>query len=105
MRGPATRVNWLKAKAGKSHAEVTDRSAWDWYAGSCSCGLPPGAACRGAPGVRESDPFTITLREFALILPFTNRCLWTGAKRRGCNLTVISDNRPLGSSPFPFRNL
>jgi hypothetical protein len=104
MRALTTRVNWLKAKAGTPHAEVTDRSAWDWYAGSCLRGLPPGATCLGSPGVRVSDPFTMTIREFTVMLPFTNRCIWTGAKRRGCNPTVISDKRPLSSSPFPFRN-
>jgi len=36
-------------------AAVTDRSPWDWYAESCSCGQPPGecrAHPRGRPGQR-----------------------------------------------------
>jgi hypothetical protein len=45
MRALTTRVEWLNAKAGASQAEVTDRSVWDWFAGSCSCRLPPGE-CR-----------------------------------------------------------
>jgi hypothetical protein len=51
MRALTTRVEWLKARAGKSRPEVTDRSAWDWYAGSCSCGLPAGE-CRVHPRAR-----------------------------------------------------
>ena len=35
-------------------AEVTDRSPWDWYAESCSCGLPPGE-CRAHPRARTSQ--------------------------------------------------
>jgi hypothetical protein len=42
MRGQEARVAWLRAHAGASAAEVTDRSPWDWYAESCGCGLPHG---------------------------------------------------------------
>ena len=35
-------------------AELIDRSAWDWYAESCSCGLPPGE-CRAHPRARPSQ--------------------------------------------------
>ena len=49
MRTLSTRIEWLKARAGTSQAEVnTDRSAWDWYADSCSCGLPAGE-CSASP--------------------------------------------------------
>ena len=54
MRALTTRVEWLKANAGTSQAEVTDRSAWDWYAESCSCGLPPGE-CRAHPRARPTQ--------------------------------------------------
>ena len=33
---------------------LTDRSPWDWYAESCSCGLPPGE-CRGIPAARPTQ--------------------------------------------------
>ena len=46
MPALAPRVKWLMANAGTHQAEATDRSAWDWYAGSCSCGLQVAAALR-----------------------------------------------------------
>jgi len=54
MRALSTRVEWLKARAGTLQPEVTDRSAWDWYAESCSCGLPPGE-CRAHPRARPTQ--------------------------------------------------
>ncbi len=48
MLGQEARVAWLRAHAGASAAERIDRSPWDWYAESCSCGLPPGE-CRESP--------------------------------------------------------
>ena len=39
---------------GTAQAEVTDRSPWDWYAESCSCGQPPGE-CRAHPRGRPSQ--------------------------------------------------
>jgi hypothetical protein len=54
MRALTARVEWLKARAGTFRAEVTDRSAWDWFAGSCSCGLPPGD-CRAHPRARPTQ--------------------------------------------------
>jgi hypothetical protein len=53
MRALTSRVEWLKARAGTFQVEVTDRSAWDWYADSCSCGLPPGE-CRAHPRARPT---------------------------------------------------
>src|SRR5271166_4105548 len=35
-------------------AAVTDRSPWEWYAGSCPCGLLPGE-CRAHPRARTSQ--------------------------------------------------
>ena len=35
-------------------AEVTDRSAWDWYAESCPCSLPAGE-CRTHPRARSTQ--------------------------------------------------
>jgi hypothetical protein len=54
MLGQEARVAWLRAHAGVSAAEVVDRSPWDWYAESCSCGLPPGE-CREHPRGRPSQ--------------------------------------------------
>jgi hypothetical protein len=54
MRTLATRVEWLKARAGTFRAEVTDRSAWDWYADSCPCSLPAGE-CRTHPRARSTQ--------------------------------------------------
>ena len=54
MRALTTRVEWLKARVSTSQAEVTDRSAWDWFAESCSCGLPPGE-CRAHPRARPTQ--------------------------------------------------
>ena len=54
MRALSTRVEWLKAKEGASQPEVTDWSAWDWFAKSCSYGLPPGE-CRAHPRARPTQ--------------------------------------------------
>jgi hypothetical protein len=54
MRALTTRIEWLKARVSTSQAEVTDRSAWDWFAESCSCGLPPGD-CRAHPRARPTQ--------------------------------------------------
>jgi Terminase large subunit, T4likevirus-type, N-terminal len=45
---------WAKASVRTARAELIDRSVWDWYAESCSCGLPPGA-CRTHPRARTSQ--------------------------------------------------
>ena len=47
----------LRVEAGRRPvgAEVIDRSPWDWYAQSCSCGLPPGE-CRASPSPHEPAP-------------------------------------------------
>jgi hypothetical protein len=53
-----TRLARAKARLGAVQAEVTDRSPWDWYAESCSCGVPPGD-CRvhiPAPGPPSVPP-------------------------------------------------
>jgi hypothetical protein len=54
MRALETRVEWLRARVSTSQAEVVDRSAWNWFAGSCSCGLPPGE-CRTHPRARTTQ--------------------------------------------------
>jgi hypothetical protein len=54
MRALTTRVEWLKARAGTFRAEVTDRSAWHWYADSCLCSLPAGE-CRTHPCARSTQ--------------------------------------------------
>ncbi len=42
------------ADVPQAEAEVADPSAWDWYAQSCSCGVPPGE-CREHPRARISQ--------------------------------------------------
>jgi hypothetical protein len=42
MSAMATRIEWAKADLRPRRVVVTDRTAWDWYAESCPCGLPPG---------------------------------------------------------------
>ena len=42
---------WDSARVRTPPAEPVDRSAWDWYAESCSCGHPPGN-CRVHPRAR-----------------------------------------------------
>ena len=55
MNTVETRIKGLKARAQHAQAQVTiDRSAWDWYAESCSCGLPPGE-CRVHPRARPTQ--------------------------------------------------
>jgi phage terminase large subunit-like protein len=49
-----TRLARAKARLGTVQAEVTDRSPWDWYAESCSCGVPPGD-CRVHPRARATQ--------------------------------------------------
>ncbi len=50
-----TRLLRIEARRRPVGAEVTDRSPWDWYGQSCSCGLPPGE-CRASPSPREPAP-------------------------------------------------
>ncbi len=54
MTGWTTHCARAKARIGTAEAEVTDRSPWDWYAESCSCGQPPGE-CRAHPRGRPSQ--------------------------------------------------
>jgi phage terminase large subunit-like protein len=54
MRGQEARVAWLKAHPGAPVAQRVDRARWDWYAQSCSCGLPP-EECREHPRGRPSQ--------------------------------------------------
>ncbi len=42
------------ARAGTFRVEVTDRSAWHWYADSCLCSLPAGE-CRTHPCARSTQ--------------------------------------------------
>jgi hypothetical protein len=49
-----TRVLQIEARRRPAAAVVVDRSRWDWYAESCSCGLPPGE-CRVHPRGRTSQ--------------------------------------------------
>ena len=49
-----TRMTWLSVRRPRRAARVTDRSPWDWYADSCSCGQPPGG-CRVHPRGRPSQ--------------------------------------------------
>ena len=49
-----TRVLRIEARRRPAAAIVVDRSRWDWYAESCSCGLPPGE-CRAHPRARPSQ--------------------------------------------------
>ena len=48
-----TRVLRVEARRRPATAMVTDRSAWDWYAESCPCGLPAGE-CRAHPRARPT---------------------------------------------------
>ena len=48
------RMTWLDVRRPRRAAKVTDRSPWDWYAESCSCGQPPGG-CRAHPRGRPSQ--------------------------------------------------
>ncbi len=54
MNGIVTRAARAEVRLGTPEPEVTDRSTWDWYADSCSCGLPPGE-CREHPRGRASQ--------------------------------------------------
>ena len=56
MSGLETRIARLKATGRRALAApvVADRSAWNWYAESCPCGLPPGD-CRAHPRARMTQ--------------------------------------------------
>jgi len=49
-----TRIGKAESSVKPEAAELIDPSAWDWYAGSCACGLPAGA-CRVHPRGRTSQ--------------------------------------------------
>ena len=49
-----TRLLRIEARRRPAAAIVVDRSPWDWYAESCSCGLPAGE-CRAHPRGRPSQ--------------------------------------------------
>ncbi len=48
------RVARVEARRRPLAAAMTDRSLWDWYGESCSCGLPPGE-CRQHPRARATQ--------------------------------------------------
>jgi Terminase large subunit, T4likevirus-type, N-terminal len=52
----AKKARVLRVEARRRPAVVAgaDPSPWDWYAGSCTCGLPPGD-CRAHPRARPSQ--------------------------------------------------
>jgi len=54
VSGLVTRAARAEASVGTARVEVTDRSPWEWYAESCSCGEPPGG-CRAHPRGRPSQ--------------------------------------------------
>jgi hypothetical protein len=54
VTGLETRLALFEARHGTDPAEVTDRSSWDWYALSCSCGQSPGE-CSAHPRARPSQ--------------------------------------------------
>jgi phage terminase large subunit-like protein len=54
VTGMATRIARADVHFGTAHAEVADRSPWEWYHESCSCGLPSGD-CRAHPRARLSQ--------------------------------------------------
>ena len=49
-----TRLLRIEARRRPPAAIVIDRSAWDWYAESCACGLPAGE-CRAHPRARPTQ--------------------------------------------------
>ena len=49
-----TRLRRIEARRRPAAAAVDDRSRWDWYAESCSCGLPPGE-CGVHPRARATQ--------------------------------------------------
>jgi len=51
---PESRILSAESSVKGETAEVTDRSPWDWYAESCSCGQPPGG-CSAHPRGRPSQ--------------------------------------------------
>ena len=50
-----TRLLRIEARRRRPTAIVVDRSPWDWYGQSCSCGLPPGE-CRASPSRASQRP-------------------------------------------------
>ena len=54
MLGLETRIASAESFVDRETAEITDRASWEWYAESCSCGLPPGE-CRVHPRGRPSQ--------------------------------------------------
>jgi hypothetical protein len=52
--GMETRLARSKAGLGPPPAEIIDTVPWDWYAETCSCGLPPGE-CRVHPRARPTQ--------------------------------------------------
>jgi len=52
--GLDSRIVKLESSQDGETAQITDRLAWDWYAESCSCGLPAGG-CRAHPRGRPSQ--------------------------------------------------
>jgi hypothetical protein len=67
-----TRLARVKAGLGPRVADLTDRTAWDWYAQSCLCGLPPGD-CRVHPRDRHNQ--RPPLGDWQV------RGMWPGARR------------------------
>ncbi len=51
-----TRLRRIEARRRPAAAAVDDRSRWDWYAKSCSCGLPPGECGVHPRAGRPSGP-------------------------------------------------
>src|SRR4029078_990350 len=49
-----SRIANLETAYDRETAELIDPGLWDWYAESCSCGLPPGE-CRVQPRARPSQ--------------------------------------------------
>jgi len=52
--GLDSRIVKLESSKDGETAQITDRLAWDWYAESCSCGVPAGE-CRAHPRGRPSQ--------------------------------------------------
>jgi phage terminase large subunit-like protein len=54
VSGLGTRISRADVALGPASNPVSDRSAWDWYAPTCPCGLPPGE-CRAHPRARDTQ--------------------------------------------------
>jgi hypothetical protein len=67
----------LRAGLGRRVARITDRAPWEWYAESCSCGLPPGE-CRVHPRGRPSQR-----------PPAGDRRVWAYVAGRGAGKTRV----------------